>query len=117
MKACRSSYSKKYTDYVFVDELGVLLRPDYLTSGFPYLLEKYGLRRIRLHDLRHSCASLLLKSGVSMKAIQDWLGHSNFATTANLYAHLDYASKIVTATTIGSALTINMPSLLNVPAD
>jgi len=43
--------------------------------------------------LRHSCASLLLANGVSLKEIQDWLGHSNFNTTANIYAHLDKATK------------------------
>jgi len=91
-----------------VDELGVLLKPDYLTRGFPNLLEKHGLRKIRLHDLRHSCASLLLKSGVSMKAIQEWLGHSNFGTTANLYAHLEYESKQGSADAIGGALAIHL---------
>ena len=42
-----------------------------------------------------------------MKAIQDWLGHSNFATTANVYAHLDYDSKLDTANTISSVLSIH----------
>jgi len=46
-----------------------------------------------------------------MKAIQDWLGHSNFATTANFYAHLDYDSKRNTANTIGGVLAINMSSM------
>ena len=47
------------------------------------------MRQIRYHDLRHSCASLLLANGVPMKQIQEWLGHSDFSTTANIYAHLD----------------------------
>ena len=45
----------------------------------------------------HSCASLLLANGVPMKQIQEWLGHSDFSTTANIYAHLDYSSKISSA--------------------
>ena len=45
----------------------------------------------------HSCASLLLANNVPMKQIQDWLGHSDFATTANIYAHLDFNSKLVSA--------------------
>lgn len=49
------------------------------------------------HDLRHSCASLLLANGVVLKQIHDWLGHSDFGTTANIYAHLDYSSKISSA--------------------
>ena len=106
-KICGHSYSKQYVEYVFVDELGVLLPPQYLTKAFPNLLEKYGLRRIRYHDLRHSCASLLLNSGVSMKAIQEWLGHSHFSTTANFYAHLDYDSKQGSANAISDALMID----------
>ena len=74
-----------------------LISPHYLTSAFPKLLEKNGLRRIRFHDLRHSCASLLLANGVPMKQIQEWLGHSDFSTTANVYAHLDYNSKLSSA--------------------
>ena len=55
------------------------------------------MRQIRYHDLRHSCASLLLANGVPMKQIQEWLGHSAFSTTANIYAHLDYSSKLTSA--------------------
>jgi len=96
-KLCGRSYSKDYLDYVCVNELGVRLRPGYLTNAFPKLLEDHGLRRIRFHDLRHSCASLLLANNVPMKQIQDWLGHSDFSTTANIYAHLDYNSKLTSA--------------------
>ena len=52
---------------------------------------------MRLHDLRHSCASLLLANGVSLKDIQEWLGHSDFAITANIYAHLEFNSKVASA--------------------
>ena len=44
-----------------------------------------------------ACASLLLANGVPMKQIQEWLGHSDFSTTANIYAHLDYTSKLSSA--------------------
>ena len=61
-----------------------------MTKEFAELLKKNGLRHIRLHDLRHSCASNMLASGVQMKEIQEWLGHSNFSTTADVYSHLDF---------------------------
>lgn len=73
------------------------LKPHYVTESFPKLLKANGLRHIRYHDLRHSCASLLLANGVPMKQIQEWLGHSDFSTTANIYAHLDYSSKLTSA--------------------
>lgn len=97
MKLCGRSYNKEYLGYICVDEMGNLLKPGYLTTSFPLLLEKNGLRKIRFHDLRHSCASLLLANGVPMKQIQEWLGHSDFSTTANIYAHLDFNSKISSA--------------------
>lgn len=58
------------------------------------------MMHIRFHDLRHSCAGLLLAKSISMKAIQEWLGHSNFSTTANLYAHLDTNSKKLSASVL-----------------
>ncbi len=60
------------------------------------------LRHIRFHDLRHSCASIMLKNGVPMKQIQEWLGHADFGTTANIYSHLDYSAKQSSANTISN---------------
>ncbi|WP_231575437.1 MULTISPECIES: tyrosine-type recombinase/integrase [unclassified Paenibacillus] len=54
--------------------------------------------------MRHSCASLLLANGVSMKVIQEWLGYSNYSTTANIYSHLEYSSKVSSASTMSGVL-------------
>ncbi|MBR4628756.1 MAG: site-specific integrase [Ruminococcus sp.] len=94
---CGRSYIKDFMGYICINEIGDLIKPGYLSVEFPKLLEKKGLRRIRFHDLRHSCASLLIANGVPMKQIQEWLGHSDFSTTANIYAHLDYSSKLSSA--------------------
>ena len=64
----------------------------------------YGLPHTRFHDLRHSCASLLLANGVPMKQVQEWLGHSTFSTTADIYAHLDHKSKQGSAGVIANLL-------------
>ena len=96
-RVCGNCYSKKYDGYVFVDAMGNIFNPRSVTANFSKLLEMKGLRHIRFHDLRHSCASLLLANGVPLKQIQEWLGHSDFSTTANIYAHLDYRSKISSA--------------------
>ena len=96
-KLCGRSYCKEYLDFIFVNEMGERWKPRYLSDGFKRILEQNGLRRIRFHDLRHTCASLLLANNVPMKKIQEWLGHSDFSTTANIYAHLDFQSKISSA--------------------
>jgi len=96
-RVCGNCYNHRYDGYVLVDELGECMKPDYLTGYFPEYIQKHGMRKMRFHDLRHSCASLLLSNGVPLKQIQEWLGHSDFSTTANIYAHLDYTSKISSA--------------------
>lgn len=101
-KLCGRSYNREFLEYICVDDIGDRFKPNYITSQFPKLLEQNGFRKIRFHDLRHSCASLLLASGVPMKHIQEWLGHSDFSTTANIYAHLDYSSKLTSASAMES---------------
>lgn len=103
-RLCGRSYHKQFAGYVCINEMGDLIKPHYVTEQFPKLLDANGLRRIRFHDLRHSCASLLLANGVPMKQIQDWLGHSDFSTTANIYAHLDYSTKLSSADAMLSGL-------------
>ncbi len=102
MRVMRRGYCKKCTDYICVDAIGELIKPNYVTDHFKVLLKEKGLKPVRFHELRHSCASLLLANGVPMKMIQDWLGHSNMGTTANIYSHSE--SKKASAMAIGSAL-------------
>ena len=105
-QVCGNCYNYEYDGFVFVDELGERMRVEYLTNAFPKFLESHGLRRMRFHDLRHSCASLLLANGVPLKQIQEWLGHSDIGTTANIYSHLDYKSKITSANVMDNLLTL-----------
>ena len=105
-RLCGNCYNREYDGYICVNEIGDLIKPEYVSSTFAAFLEENGMRRIRFHDLRHSCASLMLSSGVSMKQIQEWLGHSDFSTTANIYAHLEYSSKISSADAMLTGLGI-----------
>ena len=99
-KMFKGSYNKQYLDFVCVNQLGELLRPSYVTGHFQELLEKYGLRHIRFHDLRHTFASLLINQDVPLINVSNFLGHSDLSTTANIYAHLDKASKQASADVI-----------------
>ena len=105
-RVCGNCYSKKYDGYVFVDAMGNIFNPRSVTANFSKLLEQNGLRHIRFHDLRDSCASLLLANDVPLKHIQEWLGHSDIGTTANIYSHLDYKSKITSANVMDNILTL-----------
>lgn len=99
-KMFRSSYSRKYDDYVCVNQLGELIKPSYVTSHFPLLLEQLGMRKIRFHDLRHTFASIQLKNEVPLINVSNFLGHSDTSTTSKIYAHLDRSSKQLSADVI-----------------
>lgn len=104
---CGNSYNTEHIDFVCVDDMGKLLQPDYVSQKFQHILEKYGLRRIRFHDLRHSCATIMLYLGYSMKDIQTWLGHSNYNFTADTYIHSAPDSHLQMASTFAE----NIPML------
>ncbi|MDE7082127.1 MAG: site-specific integrase [Clostridia bacterium] len=98
----KNGYNQQYLDYVWVDDIGKLVNPNTVTCHFKSFLAQHGLPKIRFHELRHSCASLLIACGVSMKEIQEWLGHSAISTTADIYSHLNYSSKLNVANTLTS---------------
>lgn len=96
-KLYRKSYDTNYLDFVFVNDLGTLFKPDYITRHFRELLQRNNLKVIRVHDLRHTCATMLCRQKISLRDIQLWLGHSTYQTTADIYTHLDYRDKLNTA--------------------
>lgn len=91
----RRLFGRQYqeNDYVFKWDDGRPYLPDYITARFSALLKKHGLPHIRLHELRHSCASLLINAGFTLKDVQEWMGHADIKMTANIYGHLDVARK------------------------
>jgi integrase len=81
---------KLYHDsgYVFVRDDGKPYRVNSVSEHFSDFLKKHGLPKIRLHDLRHTFASVMYAEGVDLKAISEMMGHSDISTTSRIYTHL-----------------------------
>jgi len=75
-------------DLVFCDELGGPLNPDWVSRDFRGQIRRAMVRDIRLHDLRHTYATLALKGGVHPKVVSDRLGHATVGITLDLYSHV-----------------------------
>jgi integrase len=75
-------------DYVFTDELGAPLNPEYFSTRFETLTNRAGVRRVRLHDLRHTAASQMIAVGVSPKVVAELLGHASPVITQTVYQHV-----------------------------
>lgn len=88
----KNKYVQQTKDYVCVKETGELIKPERLTKKFQELSTANGLKKIRLHDLRHSIGSLLASKNVNLRQIQDYLGHGSIKSTER-YSHLQYESK------------------------
>jgi integrase len=73
---------------VFCDELGAPIRPDWFSREFRRLLRRAGLPEIRLHDIRHTYATLALKAGMHPKVVSERLGHATVGITLDLYSHV-----------------------------
>ena len=91
----RAAFGREYQEnpYVFKWPDGHPYSPDYISHHFAKVLKRHGLPHIRFHELRHSCASMLINMGFTLKDVQEWLGHSDIKMTANIYSHLDNARK------------------------
>ena len=104
-----NTYIKDYKDFICLMDNGELVKPDYVDRIFSKILKTNGFRHIRLHDLRHSCATLLLRNGVPLPEIQKWLGHSNIITTQR-YSHLDQNDKTIPANMIETKFNMSFAS-------
>ena len=104
----RKLFGRSYVnnDYIFKWDDGRPFPPDYVTQRFSRLLEINNLPHIRFHELRHSCASLLVNAGFTLKDIQEWLGHADIKMTANIYSHLDVKRKQNIADKLSGSLCI-----------
>jgi integrase len=89
---------------VFTDELGQPVHPDRFGRNFTRLVERLGLPKIRLHDLRHTYATLALKAGVHPKIVSERLGHATVGITLDLYSHVTPAIARDAADVVAKAL-------------
>jgi integrase len=93
-------------ELVFPSQRGTTMHAKNLTArSFKPLLERAGLPDIRLHDLRHTCATLLLSRGVHPKFVQELLGHATIAITLDTYSHVLPSMSDQTATAMENALS------------
>lgn len=104
-----NTYITDYKDFICLMDNGELVKPDYVDRTFSRILKENGFRHIRLHDLRHSCTTLLLRNGVPLPEIQKWLGHSNIITTQR-YSHLDQNDKSIPANMIETKFNMSFVS-------
>jgi integrase len=89
---------------VFADVAGEPLHPDTVTKRFDRLVAGAGVRRIRLHDARHTAATLMLEQGVPLKVVTERLGHSSTRITSDLYQHVGETMQEEAAAKLGAAL-------------
>ena len=85
----RDAFGSSYPDHgmLMCFEDGRRLHPDTVTSRFNRLVDQAGVRRIRLHDVRHAYATLARDLGVNSKIVTDRLGHANETVTQQIYTH------------------------------
>lgn len=91
----KKEYAEIYLDegFVFARPDGRHLNPRQMLEHFHKFLKKCEVNDIRFHDLRHTAATMMIESGISIKIVQDILGHSNLATTADIYSHISESAK------------------------
>ena len=92
-------------EYVASDETGQPYHPDTLTSRWGRMLDELGIERVRLHDARHSCATLMHLRQVPIAVIAAWLGHASAAFTMSVYAHSQEDALKAAASSFGRVVT------------
>ncbi len=98
------------SEFVFAGRDGMPAKPDRVTRTFTRLSEQAGLPHIRLHDLRHTWATLALVNGVHPKIVQERLGHSTINTTLNTYSHVTEGMQAQAAEEIANLILPAKPS-------
>ncbi len=101
---------------MFTRENGEPLRPEYVLARFLVLTEAAGLPRVRLHDLRHLAATIMIAAGVPLALVSKTLRHSRVGITADLYSHLTREAALAATDSLGAVLDAATADLANGPA-
>ena len=94
------------TDRLFTQWNGLPMYPDSLTKWFSNFLKRHNLRQVTLHSLRHTNATLLIAEGTDIRTVSSRLGHSNTATTLNIYTHVLKSKDSEAADVLNTVLAI-----------
>ena len=89
---------------LMVNETGRPLHPDTITAHFNRLVDRAGVKRIRLHDVRHTYATLALDTGVDPKTLSDRIGHANMSVTMQIYGHRSHGRDQAMAQNLGDLI-------------
>jgi len=89
---------------LMVNETGRPLHPDTITARFNRLVDRAGVKRIRLHDVRHTYATLALDTGVDPKTLSDRIGHANMSVTLQIYGHRSHGRDQAMAQNLGDLI-------------
>lgn len=106
-KQDKELFGSEYADngYVCVWQDGRSLLPEYVSHKFKEIIQKNNMPNITFHGLRHTCATLLLSKRYDIKLIQEYLGHSSVVTTGNIYAHVQFSSKVAMGASLASIIS------------
>jgi integrase len=111
----RAEWGEAYQDdgLVFARENGAPLRPDWVLNRFHDLTKTAELPRVRLHDLRHLAATLMITAGVPLPLVSKTLRHATSGITADLYGHLTAEAALAAADSLGAVLDAAAAELAN----
>ena len=108
MAVLETQEKKSDDEYIFPSPNGGPISPDSVQNMLNRVLKRAGLPKIRVHDLRHTFATLALQNGVDIKTVSGMLGHYSAGFTLDTYTHVTTPAQIEAANTMGNVLAVNL---------
>ena len=108
MRVLETQEKKSDSEYIFPSPNGGPMAPDSMLKMLHRVLKRAGLPMLRMHDLRHTFATLALQNGVDIKTVSSMLGHFSAGFTLDTYTHVTTPAQIEAANTIGNVLAVEM---------